>query len=148
VGYASTRFQTLTSDGSSRILVGPVVSFPLLDVGRVRERVGIAEARQDESRVQYTATVLQALEEAETALVAYDRAHTRVAILGEAVRASTRAAELAQQRFEAGLTDFFQVLDAQRTVLEAETQLAAAHTAAATSLVAVYKSVGGTWPMR
>jgi NodT family efflux transporter outer membrane factor (OMF) lipoprotein len=148
VGYASTRFQTLTSDGSSRILVGPVLSFPLLDVGRVRQRVGIAEARQDESRVQYTATVLQALEEAETALVAYDRAHARVAILGEAVRASTRAAELAQQRFEAGLTDFFQVLDAQRTLLEAETQLAAAHTTAATSLVAVYKSVGGTWPMR
>ena len=148
VGYASTRFQSLTSSGSSRVLVGPVLSFPLLDVGRVRQRVGIAEARQEEARGQYTAIVLQALEEAETALVTYDRAHARVAILSDAVRSSTRAADLAQQRFEAGLTDFFQVLDAQRTVLDAETQLAAAHTAAATSLVAVYKSVGGTWPMR
>jgi multidrug efflux system outer membrane protein len=148
VGYASTRFQSLTTNGTSRILVGPVLSFPLLDIGRVRQRVDIAEARQDESRVQYTATVLQAVEEAETALVAYDRAHARVGILTDAVRSSTRAADLAQQRFDAGLTDFFQVLDAQRTQLEAENQLAVAHTAAATALVAVYKSVGGTWPLR
>jgi NodT family efflux transporter outer membrane factor (OMF) lipoprotein len=148
VGYASTRVQSLTSSGMSRILVGPVLSFPLLDVGRVRQRVDIAEARQDDARVQYTAAALQAVEEAETALVAYDRAHARVAILTEAVGSSTRAAGLAQQRFEAGLTDFFQVLDAQRTQLEAETQLAVAHTSAATALVAVYKSVGGTWPMR
>ena len=125
-----------------------MLSFPLLDVGRVRQRVGIAEARQDDARVQYTAAVLQAVEDAETALVSYDRAHARVSILNVAVRSSTRAAELAQQRFEAGLTDFFQVLDAQRTLLEAENQLAVAHTAAATALVAVYKSVGGTWPMR
>jgi multidrug efflux system outer membrane protein len=114
----------------------------------VRQRVDIAEARQDDARVQYTAAALQAVEEAETALVAYDRAHARVAILTEAVGSSTRAAGLAQQRFEAGLTDFFQVLDAQRTQLEAETQLAVAHTSAATALVAVYKSVGGTWPIR
>jgi NodT family efflux transporter outer membrane factor (OMF) lipoprotein len=150
VGYTSTRFQSLTSEGRSRVLVGPILSFPLLDLGRVRQRVGIAEARQDEARVQYDATVLLAIEEAETALVAYDRAHARVAILGEAVRSSSRAAELAQQRFEAGLTDFLQVLDAQRTLLEAENQLAQAHTFAATALVAVYKSVGGggAWPIR
>ncbi|MEP6621195.1 MAG: efflux transporter outer membrane subunit [bacterium] len=145
-GYTSTRFQSLTDPGMSRLVIGPVVSLPLLDVGRVRQRVDIASARQNESEVQYTATVLQAVEEAETALVSYDRAHARVVILTDAVRSSGRAAALAQQRFEAGLTDFFQVLDAQRTQLEAETQLATAHTAAATALVAVYKSVGGAWP--
>lgn len=148
LGYASTRTQSLTSPGRSRLLVGPVVSVPLLDVGRVRQRVDVAEARADEARVRYDATVLQAIEEAETSLVAYDRAHARVAVLTEAVRSSTRAADLAQQRFEAGLTDFFQVLDAQRTLLDAENQLAVAHTAAATALVAIYKSVGGTWPIR
>jgi multidrug efflux system outer membrane protein len=147
-GYASTRVQSLTTTGMSRILVGPVLSVPLLDVGRVRQRVDLAAARADEARVQYDATVLQAIEEAETSLVAYDRAHARVAVLTDAVRSSARAAELAQQRFEAGLTDFFQVLDAQRTLLDAENQLAVAHTAAATALVVIYKSVGGTWPIR
>ncbi len=47
-----------------------------------------------------------------------------------------------------GLTDFLQVLNAQRTLLNAENQLAQAHTFAATALVAVYKAVGGTWPIK
>ncbi|MFL5556494.1 MAG: TolC family protein, partial [Gemmatimonadaceae bacterium] len=72
----------------------------------------------------------------------------RLAILEDAVRASSRAADLAKQRFEAGLTDFLQVLDAERTLLDAENQLAAGHTAASIALVAVYKAVGGTWPVR
>jgi len=147
-GYAATRFGSLTGPGNSRILVGPVVSFPLLDIGRVRTRVDVAEAKRSEARARYNATVLQATEETESALVSYDRAHARLGILTEAVGASTRASALAQQRFEAGLTDFLQVLDAQRTLLDAENQLAQAHTAAATALVAVYKAVGGSWPIR
>ncbi|HUQ79711.1 MAG TPA: TolC family protein, partial [Gemmatimonadaceae bacterium] len=147
-GYAATSFDSLTRRGTSRIVAGPVITFPLLDLGRVKARVDVAHAREDEAKAQYSATVLRAMEETETALVTYDRAHARLGLLNEAVRASTRASELAQQRFDAGLTDFLQVLDAQRTLLDAENQLAQAHTLAATALVAVYKSVGGTWPIR
>ena len=148
VGYAATSFDSLSRRGTSRLVAGPVVTWPLLDLGRVRARVDVANAREDEAKTQYSATVLRAMEETETSLVSYDRAHARLALLNEAVRASTRASELAQQRFDAGLTDFLQVLDAQRTQLEAENQLAAAHTNAATALVAVYKAVGGTWPIK
>jgi multidrug efflux system outer membrane protein len=147
-GYTANRFESLTNTGTSRLLVGPVVSFPLFDLGRVKQRVSFAQARQGEAQAQYTATVLRAVEETESAVVTYDRAHERVGLLSEAVKSSTRAAELAQQRFEAGLTDFLQVLDAQRTLLDAENQLANAHTAAATALVAVYKAAGGAWTSR
>jgi NodT family efflux transporter outer membrane factor (OMF) lipoprotein len=146
-GYTATTFDSLSRRGTSRIIAGPVVTFPLLDLGRVKAKVDVAHAREDEAKAQYNATVLRAVEETETSLVAYDRAHARLGLLAEAVRSSTRAADLAQQRFDAGLTDFLQVLDAQRTLLDAENQLAQAHTVAATALVAVYKSVGGTWPM-
>jgi outer membrane protein TolC len=148
VGYTSTAVDSLFKRGNSRLLLGPVVSFPLFDLGRVRERVEIATAGQEEAQAQYNATVLGALAESQSALVAYDRAHARLAILESAVRSSTRAADLAQQRFEAGLTDFLQVLDAERTVLDAENQLAFGRTSAATALVAAYKAVGGTWPIR
>jgi NodT family efflux transporter outer membrane factor (OMF) lipoprotein len=148
VGSVATRFDSLTHTGTSRIAVGPVLSWPLFDLGRVRERVDFAHAREDVALAEHTAAVLHAVEETDAALVTYDRAHARLAILTQAVRSSTRAAELAQQRFEAGLTDFLQVLDAQRTQLEAENQLAQGHTAAATALVAVYKATGGSWPMR
>jgi len=147
-GYAATAADSLFKRGTSRLLVGPVVSFPLFDVGRVRQRVEVAQAGQEEAQATYNATVLQALEESEGSLVTYDRAHARLAILESAVRSSARAADLAQQRFEAGLTDFLQVLDAERTLLDAESQLTQGYTSAATALVAVYKAVGGTWPIR
>ncbi len=146
-GYTATSFDAISRRGTSRVVAGPVITFPFLDLGRVRANVDVAHAHEDEAKAQYNATVLRAVEETETALVTYDRAHARLALLGEAVRASSRAWELAQQRFDAGLTDFLQVLDAQRTLLDAENQLAAAHTQAATALVAVYKATGGTWPI-
>jgi multidrug efflux system outer membrane protein len=147
-GYVANSVDSLFKRSNSRLLIGPVVTFPLFDLGRVRQRVEVAQSGQDEAQATYTATVLRALEESEGSIVTYDRAHARLAILESAVRSSSRAADLAQQRFEAGLTDFLQVLDAERTLLDAESQLAQGHTAAATALVAVYKAVGGTWPTR
>lgn len=147
-GYVATSFDSLSRSGTSRILAGPVLTFPLFDLGRVRQRVDFARAGRDAAQAEYRAAVVRALAESNSAVVTYDRAHARLAILADAVASSERAANLAQQRFEAGLTDFLQVLDAQRTLLEAENQLAQGHTAAATALVAVYKSVGGTWPVR
>jgi NodT family efflux transporter outer membrane factor (OMF) lipoprotein len=141
-GYTANRIESLTRTGTSRLLVGPVVSFSLLDLGRVRQRVDVAQSREDEAQARYTATVLRSVEEVENAKVTYARAHERVGILTEAVASSTHAAELAQERFEAGLTDFLQVLDAQRTLLDAENQLATAHTSAAAALVALYKAAG------
>lgn len=148
VGYTAPTSNSLFRQDNSRLLIGPVVSFPLLDIGRVRQRVEVAASGQEEAQASYNSTVLQALEESEGSLVTYDRAHARLGILESAVRSSARAADLAQQRFEAGLTDFLQVLDAERTLLEAENQLVLGRTAAATALVAVYKAVGGTWPMK
>jgi len=148
VGYVGTSVDSLFKRGNSRLLVGPVVTFPLFDIGRVREKVDVAQADQEEAQAEYNATVLRALEESEGSLVRYDRSHARLAILEEAVKSSERAADLAKQRYEAGLTDLLQVLDAERTLLDAQSQLAAGHTSAATALVAVYKAVGGTWPIR
>jgi multidrug efflux system outer membrane protein len=91
--------------------------------------------------------VLLALEETETALVAYDRARARLTLLADAAAASERAAELAQLRFDEGVTDFLQVLDAQRTLLEAQDNLARGRTDAVTAFVALYRALGGAWPL-
>ncbi len=143
LGYAATAFDSLGGAGTTRFQLGVRMSWPLLDLGRVRARAEEAEAQSDQARSQYNGTVLRAVEETETALVSYDRAHARLAILSEAVRASARALELARQRFDAGLTDLLQVLDSQRTLLQAQSQLVQGRTDAATALVAVYKAVGG-----
>ena len=147
-GYTANELQSLTRTGTSRVLFGPIVSYPLLDLGRVKQRVSIAESHREEARMQRAATVLQATEETERAVVTFNAARERLRILDDAVRSSERAADLAQQRFEAGLTDLLQVLDAQRTLLDAESQLIQGQTAAATSLAAFYKATGGSWPAR
>jgi len=145
-GYTAPTFNSIGNTGTPRFFIGPVLSWPFLDLGRVKTRVDIAQAQADQARAQYTSAVVGAIGETESAIVSYDRSRARLANLGEAVRASTHALDLAQLRYEAGETDFLQVLDAQRTLLSAESQLAVGRTSAVTALVALYKAVGGAWP--
>lgn len=145
-GYSSSAFGTLGDRGTFRYMVGPVVSWPALNLGRVKARVGISRARESEARARYDQTVLLALQEVETSLVRYRSARSRVDRIQDAAAASERAAELARLRFTEGVAGFLDVLDAERTQLEAETQLAQARTEAATSYAALYKALGGTWP--
>src|SRR5579872_152944 len=145
-GYTGPTFNSLGNTGTPRFFFGPVLSWPFLDMGRVKTRVDIAEAQADQAKAQYTSAVVGAIGETESAITNYDRSRARLSSLSEAVRASTHALDLAQLRYEAGETDFLQVLDAQRTLLSAESELAVGRTSAVTALVALYKAVGGAWP--
>lgn len=132
-------------DSETRV-VALGVDWTFLDVGRVRARLAAAEAGADESLARYQQTVLRALEETETALVRYQHARSERAHLEAAAAASARGAELARRRFEGGLVDFLQVLDAERTRLDAEDRLAQSQARTATALVAVYRALAGGWP--
>jgi len=81
----------------------------------------------------------------EGALITYGRSQSRREALRVAAAASDKAADLAQKRFEGGLIDFLEVLDAARTALSAELLLSQSRTDAATSLIAVYKALGAGW---
>src|SRR5207344_989738 len=91
---------------------------------------------------------LLALEETENALVDFGQEQARRQFLETSAQASQKAAELAHQRFEGGVSDFLSVLDAERTLLEAQDRLAASQTRTATAFVAVYKALGGGVPLR
>ena len=104
-----------------------------------------AKWRKEGALLRYEKTVLQALEETEDSLVTHARARDRLVHDEAAVQASNTAAGLARVRYENGASDFLQVLDAERTLLESEDRLARSRTEAATSLIAVYKALGGGW---
>ena len=142
-GYTGTTARSLGNTGTPRYLVGPVLSWPGLDLGHVRASVAAARAEETQSRVQYELTVAQAQEELETSLLAYRKARERLKHLEDAAAASTRAAELARLRYVEGGSDFLQVLDAERTMLERENERALGRTAAETGLIAVYRALGG-----
>ena len=145
VGYFAPTFNELGVSDSRFFSFGPSISWAAFDLGRVRARIGSAKAQTDAALAAYEGAVLGALEDTEGALITYGRSQTRRDALQVAAAASDKAADLAQKRFEGGLIDFLEVLDAERTALSAELLLSQSRTDAATSLIAVYKALGAGW---
>ena len=143
VGYAAPTFNAVGDQGTLRYVVGPVITWPALNLGRVKTEVDAAQAREDAARAEYGRVVLAAKADVETSITRYRTARERLQRLEEASAASERAAELARLRFSEGVTDFLQVLDAERTQLEAQDQLAQGRTDAAAAYAALYRAVGG-----
>jgi multidrug efflux system outer membrane protein len=141
-GYSAADFGGLSDAGTFRYSVGPVISLPL-NIGRVGSNVSAARARADVAQAEYGRTVLAAIEEVESSLARYRASRSRLAELENASAASERAAELARMRFAEGITDFLQVLDAERTQLESQELLVQGRTEAATAYAALYKALGG-----
>lgn len=142
-GYAAPDFNAVGNQGTLRYVVGPVLTWPALNLGRVKAEVDAAEAREDAARAQYSRVVLAALEDVETSVARYRAARLQLERLEEASAASERAAGLARLRFREGTTDFLQVLDAERTELEAQDRLAQGRVDAATAYAALYQAIGG-----
>ena len=145
VGYVATSSGALGDSGTDSYVVAPGISWGIFDLGHVQARIAASKARKDTALLRYEKTVLNALEETENSMVTHARARERLVHDEAAVRASTTAADLARVRYENGASDFLQVLDAERTLLESEDRLARSRTEAATSLIAVYKALGGGW---
>jgi multidrug efflux system outer membrane protein len=144
-GYVATDRDGLGDRGSDAYVLAPGISWGILDLGNVQARIAGANWRKEGALLRYEQVVLQALEETENSLVSHARARQRLVHDEAAVQASHTAAGLARVRYENGASDFLQVLTAERTLLESEDRLARSRTEAATSLIAVYKSLGGGW---
>ena len=147
VGLQAETLAGLGKNGADTWNFGPRITWAALDLGRVQARIKAADARTEASLAFYERTVLGALEETEDALVDYGHEQTRQHFLEASAQASKQAADLAHQRYESGAADFLSVLDAERTLLEAQDRLAASQTRTATAFVAVYKALGGGVPV-
>jgi len=145
IGYAAPSFGDFGQSGARFFSFGPSITWAAFDLGRVQARIGESKALTDAALATYQSAVLNALEDTEGALITYGRAQTRRQALQIAAAASDKAADLARKRFEGGLIDFLEVLDAERTSLSAELLLSQSRTDSATSLIAVYKALGAGW---
>jgi multidrug efflux system outer membrane protein len=145
VGYQAASFGQFGQSQSRFFQAGPSISWAAFDMGRVLARIGESRAQTDAALAHYQSAVLNALEDAEGSMITYGRSQTRRQALQLAAAASDKAAALAEQRFEGGLIDFLEVLDAQRTALSAELTLSQSRTDSATALIAVYKALGAGW---
>jgi outer membrane protein TolC len=118
---------------------------PIFESGRIKQNIAIREAQFEQTALAYQSTVLEALSEVEQALSAYRSSQERIAGLEEAVRSAAEAAELAEQRYAAGLVDLLPVLDTQRTLFSLEDQLVNARGELLRSFSNLYRALGGGW---
>lgn len=145
LGLNAARLGDLGKSDSALYSLGVGLTWTPFDFGRLRSRVTAAEARSEAQLATYEQTVALALEETEGAFSGYNRNAQQAERLDAAARSAEEAARLARVRFDAGVTDFLIVLDAERESLASRDRLVQAQTGTATALVAVYRALGGGW---
>ncbi len=130
--------------GASYSLLGGIAA-PIFSAGRLKNQVIAQDAVREQAQVAYEQTVLTALQDVENALVALARSRERGEALVRAGAAARTAAQLARQRYGAGIIDFQSVIDTERTVLSVEDSLASTRADGVLALIRLYKALGGGW---
>jgi NodT family efflux transporter outer membrane factor (OMF) lipoprotein len=124
---------------------GPSVYWPLLDFGTLDAIADLAELRAHEGLIGYKQTILTAVQQVDDAIAAYGAEQDRLKNLDRALAAARQATKLATERYDRGLTDYLNVLDAERQEFDLEEQYVISQQNAAKQLVALYKALGGGW---
>ncbi len=144
-GYSSADSSSLTDSASRNWSVIPLIKWRLFEGGRIRAEVEAAKARAEQAAYAYEAAVLGAISEVELAVTRYHRRLDAVRRQGEAVHATEAGLELIDKRYRAGSVSLLILLDAQRQVNAARSQLAQFQTNAAIELILLYKALAGGW---
>lgn len=131
--------------GKLTTLVAPSLNWSFLDFGRARAATRAAEAQRDGAAAAYRQTVLEALQETETALSRFGSARTQLGELARAEATAGRAAALNRQRLAAGTTTLIDQLDVERQQMAAQIAVAQAKAQLTQSFVAVNKALGLGW---
>lgn len=135
----------LTNWANSFYSFGPSISLPIFQGGRLTSNLRLARAQEAEAALAYRSTVLNALREVEDALTAYRTDRTARDKTAIAVRSARQALYLAQNSYSHGLSDFIQVLDAERTLITTRQQLVQAEVTLTNDVVTLYTALGGGW---
>ena len=144
-GLQSVSADDWFSGGSRFWSIGPRITWPVFDAGRIRANIEIRNAQQEQALTLYEKSLLIAFQDVETALVNYANEQARYRSLTDAVTANRRAVAMANELYIRGLNDFLNVLDTQRSLYVTESALAESQATMVTNLVALYKALGGGW---
>ena len=143
----SLHVKNLFQAGSLQYMAGPSVTLPIFQGGRLTSTLELREAQQREAAIAYQKTVLQAWHEVVNALVDYRLEQKRRESLQLQAEHSRAALALARDRYRDGVADFLNVLDVERTLLQADQQYAQSTTNVSLDLVQLYKALGGGWEL-
>jgi len=144
-GYQSLQLSSLADWASGQFVVGPSITLPIFEGGRLKGTLELREAQQQEAAIVYKRTVLQAWREVDDALMTSDADQRRRERLKAVVRLNERALSVAQQRYKQGAVDYLNVLNVQRQLLKAQSDLEQSDADADVNLITLCKVLGGGW---
>ncbi len=147
IGLEATDAGNLVESDSATWSLVPGLRWNLFNGGKVRNQIRIEEARTEQVRLAYEQTVLLALEQVESTLVAYEQEKVRRVRLAQAVDATQRTVELVHTQYVSGLTDFQSYLDAQRSLFSQQDALVASQGQVVQNLIALNRALGGGWAL-
>jgi outer membrane protein TolC len=145
IGLEALSLSDLISAPTRIWSLGSALGVPLFNANAIGSNIKVYEERQAQALIEYKTAILAALEEVENALVDYAKDYQKMAHLNLAVAAARTASQLAEQQYTTGLTDFSNVLEAQRALLSFEDQLAELRGTLLSDVVRLYKALGGGW---
>lgn len=144
-GGQSGSVGTLVNAAARYYSVGPTIEWGILNYPATKANIRTYQAKKDEQVLTYQKTVLTAFQDVEDALTAYTKERSRQKTLDEEVTQYKKAADLAILKYTRGLSTFLDVLDAQRSLYNAQDSLVQSRATVQTDLIALYKALGGGW---
>ncbi|MDD2308100.1 MAG: efflux transporter outer membrane subunit [Desulfuromonadaceae bacterium] len=145
LGLQAASVGNLLNTGAFMYSLAANTAATIFDGGRLRQKVEIQNALQEQALISYQSVVQSALRDVENALVAYAEEQNRRGRLQDAVQSAQNAEDLARNQYAAGLIDFVTVLDTQRSLLSLQQQLIVSEAAVTSNLARLYKALGGGW---
>lgn len=145
VGFQALQLSDFGGWDSRRFGIGPQLSLPIFEGGRLKGMLELREAQQQEAALHYQQVVLHAWHEIDDVLRLYNASQLRRDRLAEAVRQNRIALETAQRQYVEGAVDFLNVLSVQSALLASEEQWIDSSAAVSQALVGLYKALGGGW---
>lgn len=125
--------------------IGPGISWPIFQGGRIRANIEVQNERQEQAAIAYEQAIMLALEDVENSLVAYAQEQERQESVEDAVEANEATVRIANERYTNGLEGFLSVLFAQQALYQTEDALIQSQSAELIYLVSLYKALGGGW---
>lgn len=144
-GVAGSDFSKMFVQGSDIWSAGGQIAAPLLNFGAISGQVKQAEAQQQQAMFQYRQAILTGFREVEDALIKTSKAREQLEVQKRQVASLENYARLSRMQFEAGTTNYLQVLDADRSLFSGRINFNQTNYDLLTAIVSVYKSMGGGW---
>jgi len=144
-GLLRASSDALFASGTRSSDIGSKINIPIFNGGSLRQNVKIQQAIQDQYLIKYKTVILNALEEVENTLTSFSEEQNARDNLQMCVHVAQKAADLAKNKYQSGLADFGDVLDAQRSLLLFEEQLVQSNGTLVMDMIRLYKAIGGGW---